>query len=207
MNAPERYGPERIVAFSDAVVAIAITILLLPLAELEMPADDSVIELFKEHAQLFGGLTLSWVIIAIFWLGHHRMFDHISFMDRMLVRLNFLWLFIIALMPVPTNIIVSSEDVSSAVVALYVGWMALTSFLMLCMWMHARRTPGMMPDEYRDSSDAREAEIRQFLILGVFLLALVLAVPFKGNALYVLFLQIPVDWVAARIVRRRSVSA
>lgn len=142
MSTPERYGPDRIIAFSDAVVAIAITVLLLPLADLEIPEGATLGDLVRGNAALLGGLTLSWVIIALFWLAHHRVFDHIEYFDGLTVRLNFLWLFAIALMPVPTNILVTSDGPNRQTTGFYIGWMLLISALLMFIGMHARRTPG-----------------------------------------------------------------
>ncbi|HRY09429.1 MAG: DUF1211 domain-containing protein [Actinobacteria bacterium] len=199
--APERHGSDRIIAFSDAVVAIAITILLLPLADLEMPADGKVTTLFTENAAKFGGLTLSWVIIALFWFGHHRLFDSINIVDRPLMWLDFAWLFAIALMPLPTNI-VTENDSTSQVVGFYVGWMALISLLMTLMLWHARRAPGIMDPEVVDSQAGREGWYRSLLITGVFLIVFVIALLMPQGATWFLLLQLAVDPIAARLARR-----
>ena len=64
----ERHTSDRIIAFSDGVVAIAITVLLLPLAELDTK-DGQVLAMLSANAQLLWGLTLTWVIIAVFWFA------------------------------------------------------------------------------------------------------------------------------------------
>ena len=203
MTTPERYGTERIVAFSDAVVAIAITVLLLPLTEVEIPEQASLGDLVRENGALLGGLTLSWVIIAIFWLVHHRLFDQIRFFDGLTVRLNFLWLFVIALMPLPTNILIES-DTTSQTVAFYIGWMLLASIIVVLIQGHARRTPGMMDADYLSSEQAREAFWRSRLVTGVFAVCLVVAFIRPNIALWFLLLQIPVDYLAASLAKRES---
>jgi uncharacterized membrane protein len=203
MSIRERYGPERIIAFSDAVVAIAITVLLLPLAELQIPDGAGLGELIQENRLLLGGLTLSWVIIALFWLAHHRLFDRIKYFDAITVRLNFLWLFAIALMPVPTNILIESET-STSMVAFYIGWMFLISGILMLIQFHARRTPGMMDADYLKTPDANESRLRGVLITVVFGICFVVAFIAPSAALWCLLLQIPVDPVAARIAARRN---
>ena len=84
----ERHTSDRIIAFSDGVVAIAITVLLLPLAELDTK-DGQVLAMLSANAQLLWGLTLTWVIIAVFWFAHHRMFDRIVAVDLVVLWLNF----------------------------------------------------------------------------------------------------------------------
>lgn len=198
-----RYGPDRIIAFSDAVVAIAITVLLLPLAEVEVPEGATLAGIARENALLLGGLSLSWAIIAVFWMAHHRLFDQIRFFDPLTVRLNFLWLFAIALMPVPTNILVASETTAETV-GFYIGWMLLISALLMLIQRHARRTSGMMDPDYLASPRAAEARYRSILITGVFGLCFLVALIAPGVALYFLLLQIPVEWVAERLARHRA---
>lgn len=199
--APERHGSDRIIAFSDAVVAIAITLLLLPLADLELPAEGGVVQMFRDNALQFGGLTLSWVIIAIFWFAHHRLFDSITVVDRPLMWLDFAWLFAIALMPLPTNIVIENEPTAD-VVGFYVGWMALISILMTAMLWHARRTPGLMDPEVVHSTAGREGWYRSRLITGVFLVVFAIALIWPSIALWFLLLQIPVDQVSDRLAKR-----
>ncbi len=202
MSTPERYGPDRIIAFSDAVVAIAITVLLLPLADLEIPEGATLGDLVRGNAALLGGLTLSWVIIALFWLAHHRVFDHIEYFDGLTVRLNFLWLFAIALMPVPTNILVTSDGPNRQSTGFYIGWMLLISALLMFIGMHARRTPGMMKPDYTATPGSHEARYRSYLITAVFGICLVIAMFAPQVALYFLLLQIPVDPLAERWAKR-----
>lgn len=201
MSIRERYGPDRIIAFSDAVVAIAITVLLLPLAEVEIPHGGTLGDLIRENGALLGGLTLSWIIIAVFWLAHHRLFDQVRYFDSLTVRLNFLWMFVIALMPLPTNILIQSETTTETV-AFYVGWMLLTSTILVLIQWHASRTPGMMDADYLKSAEAHEAFLRSRLITGVFGICLLVALVQPNIALWFLLLQIPVDWVAAKWAAR-----
>jgi uncharacterized membrane protein len=203
MSIRERYGPDRIIAFSDAVVAIAITVLLLPLAEVTLPEGATLGDLIRANALLLGGLTLSWLIIALFWLAHHRVFDQIRFFDATTVRLNFLWLFAIALMPVPTNILIESEATTETV-AFYIGWMLLISAILLLITGRARRVPGMMDADYLASPESTEARYRAYLITGVFGVCLLVALVAPSIALYFLILQAVVDPVAARWTKRRA---
>lgn len=201
MSLRERYGPDRIIAFSDAVIAIAITVLLLPLAEVEIPEGGTLGDLIRENGALLGGLTLSWAIIAVFWLAHHRVFDHITFFDSLTVRLNFLWMFVIALMPLPTNILIQSEPTRETV-GLYIGWMLLTSGILVLIQWHGRRTPGMMDADYIKTPEAHEAMVRSLLITAVFAICLLVALVQPNIALWFLLLQIPVDWVAEKWAAR-----
>lgn len=141
------------------------------------------------------------MIIAIFWLAHHRLFDHIAYFDAITVRLNFLWLFVIALMPLPTNILIEN-DPTTQTVGFYIGWMLLTSALLMLIQVHARRTPGMMDPAYLRTLEATEARLRALLITCVFVVCLVVAFIAPNAALWFLLLQVPVDWIASRLAAR-----
>ena len=202
MSRGERHTPDRIIAFSDGVVAIAITVLLLPLAELDTK-DGQVLTMLSANAQLLWGLTLTWVIIAVFWFAHHRMFDRIVAVDRVVLWLNFAWLFAIALLPLPTNIVVQNEP-SAQVTGFYIGWMALISIIMMAIVWYSQRTPGLLRDDFADTESARSAKIRTTLISGVFVLAFVVALILPSMATYLLLLMFVVDPLAARLAARTA---
>ena len=121
--------------------------------------------------------------------------------DALTVRLNFLWLFVIALMPLPTNILIEN-DPTTQTVGFYIGWMLLTSALLMLIQMHARRTPGMMDPHYLKTTEAAEARLRSLLITAVFGVCLAVAFVAPNAALWFLLLQIPVDWIASRLAAR-----
>lgn len=200
MTEPERHGSERVIAFSDAVVAIAITVLLLPLADLDVTNGD-VLGMLGDNAQLLGGLSLTWVIIAVFWVAHHRLFDRVEVVDQATLWLNFGWLFAIALLPLPTNIVIAN-DPSPQVTGFYIGWMALISLFLTAILWHVRRSPGLMSDDYRATAAARQAQVKTLLVTGVFAFCFLVALVAPDVALWFLLLQIPIEALARRIAAR-----
>ena len=108
---PEREvdaGLDRLVYFSDAVFAIAITLLALdirlPAGARDAPAGDVLARLAAAtpHIQSY---ALSFIVIGLFWLGHHRMFRFVRGYDSVLILLNLLFLMLIAFIPFPTTLI------------------------------------------------------------------------------------------------------
>ncbi len=95
----------RLEAFSDGVIAIIITIMVLELhvPEWEDHGDDQAvwIALFALVPQLFSYL-LSFVVVAILWLNHHALFDKIPHSTSKLVWYNAFLLFAMSLIPLPT---------------------------------------------------------------------------------------------------------
>jgi uncharacterized membrane protein len=93
----------RLVAFSDGVFAITITLLVL---EIKPPTDD---------ANLLHGLAVLWpsylayaltfLFIGQVWVNHHVMFDHIRSADRLILLLNTLVLMVVAFLPFATSVL------------------------------------------------------------------------------------------------------
>ena len=86
-------GISRLISFIDAVVAIAITLLILPLVnDATGIGDRSPEDLLAENAFDLFAFVLSFVVIFRFWLAHHRMYLGVAGYTPGLVRANLVWL-------------------------------------------------------------------------------------------------------------------
>src|SRR4249919_579164 len=65
---------DRIIAFSDGVVAIAITLLILPLTEIHPAEDATLADIVVENSAALGAFALSFAVIANYWTIHHDLF-------------------------------------------------------------------------------------------------------------------------------------
>ncbi|TCO54998.1 TMEM175 family protein [Actinocrispum wychmicini] len=97
--------PDRLVLFTDAVAAIAITLLVLPLVDLAREPKAHAIELITENWTPILSFLLSFAVIARLWLVHHRMFQHVRAYTPALVVWNMVWLFTVVVLPFPTEMI------------------------------------------------------------------------------------------------------
>jgi uncharacterized membrane protein len=95
---------DRLVFFSDAVVAIAITLLMLEL-KIHGSSDGHLAfsDLAKSWPQFFSFL-LSFFLVSIYWMVHHRFFTYIKEIDIKLLRYNLCWLFFVVLLPFTTSL-------------------------------------------------------------------------------------------------------
>jgi len=95
---------ERLIAFSDGVMAVAITLLVLDLKLPENLTGDALqAALFSsEHAA--SCYALSFVVIGILWMAHHFQFSHIRRVDGVLLWLNLFYLMTIGLIPFSTSV-------------------------------------------------------------------------------------------------------
>src|SRR6187399_622664 len=97
---------ERMILFSDAVFAIAITLLAIELKfpEIENATNKQLTEELLRVLPHFLTFFLSFVIIGIYWIAHHRLFYYAINYDTRLIWLNLFLLFFIALMPFTSSI-------------------------------------------------------------------------------------------------------
>ena len=98
---------ERLILFSDAVFAIAITLLVLEIKIPELPREEATdSRLLYKLAELipkFIGFLVSFLLIGQYWMVHHRMFGFVINFNQRLLWLNILFLLAIALMPFSTG--------------------------------------------------------------------------------------------------------
>jgi uncharacterized membrane protein len=130
----------RLVAFSDGVFAISITLLVL---EIRPPADDE---------DLLHGLLALWpsylayavtfLFIGQVWVNHHVMFDHIRAADRPVLLLNTLLLMVVAFLPFATSVLADAlrnGHGQRTAVVFYAIAFAVTALTFNAVWQYARR--------------------------------------------------------------------
>ncbi len=120
---------DRMVAFTDAAVAIALTLLVLPLVDIVPEAyrsGEPAIEVVTNNLAPIGSFLLSFVVIARFWSSHHRLYGYDHRLTRALVQLNLLWVLTIAVLPFPTEM-VATFPVRVFVVPFYLGVLLVCS--------------------------------------------------------------------------------
>ena len=144
--APTRQGTERgfdrLIFFSDAVVAIAITLLILPVVD-SVSADESTSNLFDHGGPRIGAFLLSFAVIAWFWILHHSLFERVAGYNAPLVWANMLWLASIVFLPVPTELVGVRGTDEAKVRFLYIGTVLLSSAGLLLIDIVLRSSPDL----------------------------------------------------------------
>ncbi|MGI5187180.1 TMEM175 family protein [Promicromonospora sp. CA-289599] len=138
---PPVHTSERLIAFLDAAIAIALTLLILPLMEgvSEASADgQSLAEYVEAHASQLLAFALSFVMIALFWRLHHTMLLPDTPASRSRTTLQFAWLFTITIMPVVTAL-TGGLETDRPLVASYVGTLAASAWLLFAIAVVERR--------------------------------------------------------------------
>jgi len=89
---------ERFEFFTDAVIAIIMTLMILEIKLPELTSENLI--MFLQHIAIY---ALSFVVIAITWLNHHIMFSKIEKIPTKIIWINFLMLFSMSLIPLATR--------------------------------------------------------------------------------------------------------
>lgn len=194
-------GLDRLNNFSDAVVAIAATLLVLPLVDSAASIGDRSVGAFlgDVRQQIFA-FVLSFVVIYRFWSIHHRAYSRLVGYSGPLVAVNCLWLLSIVFLPFPTELLGLASTVDRAVIVLYIGTMCVTAVtLLLAQWISVRQ-PGLLSQRGRDDTPLAVGAVNT----GLLLLALVVAVALPAIGLYALLLLLIATPVERRMLARRG---
>lgn len=138
---------ERLIFFSDAVFAIAITLLVIDLHAPHLPSAassrDYLITLVNLSPAMMG-FTISFFVIGAFWAGHHRAFALARTWDDRLIFPNLVMLFTIAAMPFVTAFM-SANPIGRVPALLYTGWLLLAALANVRVQRLVTSAPVVMP--------------------------------------------------------------
>ncbi|HEU5431099.1 MAG TPA: TMEM175 family protein [Thermomicrobiales bacterium] len=138
MPEPREAGVERLLAFSDAVFAIAVTLLVLDLREPDVP--HGLLAALIAQWPSYLGYVLSFLIVGIIWALHHRVFQIIRRTDYVFILINVVFLMWVAVVPFPTAILSSyleNPSEQQTAVAIYAGLFVVGSLLGNLLWRYA----------------------------------------------------------------------
>lgn len=166
---------DRIIFFSDAVFAIAITLLVL---EIRIPtlaretAAEKLPHALLELLPKFMGFFISFWMIAVNWVFHHQMCRHLRRYSRALIMLNFLFLMWIAFLPFAAGLFSEYLRVPLANV-IYSLTLAATGVSLWLFWRHAARKGLLNPAT--TGREIRFHGLRALAIPAVYLLSIPVA--------------------------------
>ena len=160
----------RIVAFSDGVFAIAITLLVLNLSVPEHIQGDNLTTVLWEQRQDLFAYGLSFAVIGRFWLVHHRFFRDVTGFDNRLLTVNLFYLAWIVLIPFSSQVLGDHGGDTGAIV-LYAGNLAGVILVGNLMFGDARRA-GLSKISVEEAAENRR---RSLIIAAVFLASIPIA--------------------------------
>ncbi len=160
----------RIVAFSDGVFAIAITLLVLDLKIGTGLSSSEVWEQLWDQREAFLAFGISFAVIGRFWLVHHRFFGEVRAFDGRLLGLNLFYLASIVLLPFSTKVL-GDDGNSTAGVVVYAVNLSATVLIGLWMTVDANRA-GLTT---ASPAEQRRGVVRAGYIAAVFLASIPIA--------------------------------
>lgn len=198
---PTSESVSRLVNFSDAVVAIAVTLLVLPLTEIEAPEPgETVWHVMAENSATIWSFVLSFVITLAFWRRHHRLFDGLRSFDGMLMWLNGAWLLGIVFLQFPTNML-GHAGPEGGIISLYSLTLFALTALHIAVWFHLRRHPELLASERLVTG---EQMAWGAATAGWLLLVAIVGLFAPDTALWLLLGLVVLGWLQLGFDRRRA---
>jgi TMEM175 potassium channel family protein len=181
---------DRVLFFSDAVFAIAITLLAFDLPKRGL----------HHAAPRLYSFGISFAVIGLFWLGHHAIFRYITALDRRLIMINLLFLGFIALLPYPTRLLGRPGGTPHAApVVFYAACCAAAGLCEAAIWLYATR-PGSGLADPSAAAARRHFALRIARVPVVFLISIPIAFVTPENTPYIWILIV----VAGVVINRFS---
>jgi uncharacterized membrane protein len=198
---------ERLILFSDAVFAIAITLLVIEIKipEIDDPTDKALLASLGHLVPKFIGFIISFIFIGLYWTIHHRMFGFVTSYDKRLLILNLFFLFFIVLLPFSTGFY--SEYAGSVVrrnlkipLAFYALNFSAAGFLNHLMWRHVSNPKRKLTEPPIEPVTLKLAKFRSLLVPVIFLL--ILPVSFLTSVWFAIYLPMLIP-IIFRIIKWR----
>ena len=193
---------ERVVFFSDAVFAIAITLLAIGLRLPELPGrvtDADLLTALQDLGPSLFAFVISFAVTAAFWVGHYRTFRYVVDIDGRLIWINLLFLFCIALLPFPTSIIAAYGDLPAAAI-IYAAFGVATGATSTMLWVYPSRIGHLVSAEVSPEV-ARYVTYRALIIPIVFAVSIPLALIAPALAWLCWILAAPIQALGTRRFR------
>ncbi|MFG2226980.1 TMEM175 family protein [Streptomyces sp. NPDC048644] len=194
---------ERLTAFIDAAIAIALTLLAL---DLPVPAGDTtgaVLRSVSAHGKEYLAFAVSFVVIAAHWRAHHEIFRHVRSLNSRLTGLTLAWLFMQVLMPFATRVI-TADGAFPPRFSLYAIVQVLASASFALIIREIRRA-----HLYRTDVPPRvfaENLVRSICLAAVFGASVPLSFLTTGPGAYLCWLAAPIVLAVARRIQSRAPS-
>ena len=196
-----QHDPSRVLALSDGVFAILITLLVLDVHLSELSQGQSLNAALREIRPSFTAFVISFILAGMYWVGHRDLFALIRRADRGLVWLNVLYLLPLCLLPFGASLL-GRYDQEPRALRIYGLILVAIAVMRTVIWLYATGRPHLLwqrPDDRQ-----RRAGLALAVFPGlVYLLAILLAAAAPGVSLAV-YAGIPLLYFLSITVLRGS---
>jgi len=171
----------RLEAFSDGVMAIAITLLVLDLSvpvRGELGRNESLGRALAQMWPSYAAYVVSFLVIGIIWMNHHALFGLIARTDRLTLFINLLLLMVVSVIPFPTRLLAqyltAGGSQAHLAAAVYSATMLVMAVAFSALYVTATRRPQML-QPWVDYAAVRRAVPRFSVGVGVYAITVVIA--------------------------------
>jgi uncharacterized membrane protein len=142
----------RIAAFTDGVMAVAITLLVLNVEVPHLTKGEDLGTALVDLLPSLGAYALAFALVGRFWVIHHNLFETLRGFDRTLMTLNLLFLALIVLVPFSAELYdrYTSRPLAAAVLGATLGLAALVNGMMSAHVLHR----GFVHEHHREETDS-----------------------------------------------------
>jgi uncharacterized membrane protein len=175
----KKFQLERMILFSDAVFAIAITLLVIEIKVPELHGTGTIssqlVEALSEKSMEFLGFVVSFVVIGQFWTQHHKLFGFVHNYDNKLIWLNMhmlLWIVI-----VPFSSALNFKIPIDGVWMWYSFNMFMIGLSLFFLWNYIGKPKKKLSHIAENPLRAKAARVRSIVVALIFLLGLLLCIP------------------------------
>lgn len=201
-------GFERLVNFTDAVVAIALTLLILPLVEVAGEIADNeepVGEVLALHRGDIISFFVSFLVIWFLWMSHHQILEHFRGYNEGLMWLSMVWLITIVTLPFSTQLL-ATDSYSRGAAPLYIGTLLISAAALAAINIVGRRKPELL---HADRPEVQRwlASPVSFFTICVMTIALAISIVFPEQGvvgLILLLFERPFEKVWAKLRGRQA---
>jgi uncharacterized membrane protein len=169
----------RVEAFSDGVIAVAITLLALNLQVPEVSAHGTLAHNLGKQWPQYAAYVVSFATIGIIWINHHAMLRRVRAVDHAILSLNLALLMTIVLLPFTTNLMAQYLKASHGqklAAAIYGGSLLLMSLGFFAMHQHILRAKPYLLDRHLTPELRRTVLRRNFTGLPPYAIATAAAI-------------------------------
>jgi uncharacterized membrane protein len=140
----EGRATDRLEAFTDAIIAIAITLLVLDIKVPSREVNESNQALWHALGDIwpnYFGYALSFIVLGIMWVNHHHIFQYIARTNHTFLIINVFFLLCVSFLPFPTALVaeyIGHEGAKTATIV-YTGWFVVTAIFYNLIWRYPQR--------------------------------------------------------------------
>lgn len=189
----------RIEALTDGIFAIAMTLLVLALA---VPAINGPLSNAAVQNALYGllhsfyTLVLSFILLALFWTVHHRIFQRIKQVDSILLWINMIWLLFIVLVPFSASLTGKYGDFAISHVIFNINMLGISVFLALNTYY--AHLAGHVHEKV-DPTEITMIKRDNVLFICISMLALLLSFIIPGDSSFVYIFIFPLEFLIHKL--------